>query len=152
MTKTYDSVWDSNERAKDKYKTRNNTHKIFPEGTPVMVICHGQDHHFFYNETGRVTESRNSYLGITVKFDKPRRFDDKVVQNGFSFQPDDLVRIEDVTAYCRGCKYDVMTNNKYPGYEYVTHPVFGFKYCSLGVKKINKHKCCHRKLMKDKKI
>ncbi len=147
----FKSVWSVNEQARDKYKTRMNTYQTFPEGTPVMIICAGQDHFFFYNETGRVTESKNKYLGITVEFDKPRHFEDGTIQRGFSFDPDDLVRIQDVTAYCRGCVYDSPMSNKHPGYDAGPGRVFGLRYCGMGILKINKHRCKHRKLMKDKR-
>jgi len=129
MTKRNRSVYQANEDARDKYQTRDNSPAMFPLGTTVMIICHGQDHHFFYNELGTVTDTRRCYLGITVTFDKPRHFDDGYIQKGFSFDPDDLVRLADTMKYCMGCRHKLATSKT---------------YCSMGLKMINKRKCKHR--------
>lgn len=72
------------------YDTKDNTYDDFPVGTPVKIICCSQDHHFFYGETGKVTDNKNNYLGIHVKYDMPRHYNDGTVQTGFNFSPDDL--------------------------------------------------------------
>jgi hypothetical protein len=125
------TLWDVNEQARDKYKTRKNTYKTFPEGTLVMVICASQDHHFFYKEIGEVTESTNGYLGVTIRFKKSRQFEDGTIQKGFSFNPNDLVSLEDITIYCKKCKHKLRTSTV---------------YCQMGVKMLNKHYCQYREL------
>ncbi len=91
------SVADVDREYKEKYKTLNNTFEDFPIGSKVWVICACQDFNFFdpsHNLTGRVIENHGKYLGIIVKFDKPRLFEDGSVQKDFNFAPDDLVRID----------------------------------------------------------
>jgi hypothetical protein len=76
----------------DNYKS-NCDYDDLPVGTQVKVITHYQDCYFFYGETGRVTQNSGQYLGINVKFDKPRRFEGGYIQYGFNFQPHDLIPV-----------------------------------------------------------
>jgi hypothetical protein len=90
------SVYDLNEEARAKYKTFDNTYNDFPVGTRVKVICICQDHYFFKgNETGIVIKNNHNYLGIIIKFDKPRHFEGGYVQKEFNFSPKDLIREEE---------------------------------------------------------
>jgi len=73
-----------------KYKTQNNTFEDFPVGTKVKVVAPCVDFFFFYGETGKVTKNTGKYLGISVKFDKPRCFEGGYIQKGFNFNPKDL--------------------------------------------------------------
>jgi hypothetical protein len=83
------STFDVNEERRDKYKTRNNKYSDFPVGSRVQVICVMQDMSAFSgDETGIVVENSGKYLGIIVKFDKPRHYET------FNFAPDDLVLLE----------------------------------------------------------
>jgi hypothetical protein len=77
-----------------KYNTKNNAFADFPVGTRVQIITPSQDFYFFYDETGVVTENKNSYLGIIVTFDKPRKFEDGYIQKSFNFNPEDLFKLE----------------------------------------------------------
>jgi len=79
-----------------KHNTENNTYKDLPEGTQVQVIAPCCDFHFFYGETGIVTESKDRYLGIGVMFDKPRHLEDGMIQKGYNFNPEDLYVLKPV--------------------------------------------------------
>lgn len=93
----------------------NYTWDDFPVGTKVKIICACQDMYFWYGETGVVTANKGygkgvngegfgvCYLGIRVKFDEPRHFEDGYVQTDFNFQPTDLEPIYKITI-CRKCK------------------------------------------------
>lgn len=73
-----------------KYKTQYNTFEDFPVSTQVKIISPFVDHHFFYGETGEVIENTSDYLGIRVKFDKPRHYEGGAIQKSFQFNPKDL--------------------------------------------------------------
>lgn len=87
------SVYDLDKEAKEKHDTLDNTYAEFPIGTPVKIICLCQDHYFFYGETGKVVKNTGQYLGITVDFDEPRKFQGGYIQRDFNFQPADLLPI-----------------------------------------------------------
>ena len=84
------SVWQASQDAMKEYGTLNNTYDMFPVGTKVKIITHGQDMTFFYGETGKVTRNTGGYLGIKVKFDEPRKARAWEGQTEFSFEPKDL--------------------------------------------------------------
>lgn len=68
----------------------NFTHKDFPIGTPVEIMCVMCDHYPFYNEQGKVIANNGGYLGITVEFFRPRHFIDGHTETAFNFNPTDL--------------------------------------------------------------
>jgi len=89
-----ESVWDIIQERKDKFKTRCNTFEMFPVGCRARVITIGQDFNFFDGtEAGTVVRNTGQYLGIELKFDKSRHFDNGHVQTSFNFAPDDLIRL-----------------------------------------------------------
>jgi hypothetical protein len=88
------SLYEVDRDKKKQYKTLQNTYDMFPVGSHVQVICMCQDFHFFYDETGVVTENKGRYLSINVKFDETRHFKDGSVQTDFNFNPEDLIRID----------------------------------------------------------
>lgn len=90
---TSKSVYDMNQDAFDKYKTRENRFADFPVGEKVKIICACQDFNFFDSETGTVIDNSGKYLGIIVKFDTPRRFKGGHIQKDFNFAPQDLVQL-----------------------------------------------------------
>jgi hypothetical protein len=67
---------------------------MFPVGRRVKVIVPCEDFYFFNGDTGQVTKNTGGYLGIRVKFDEPRHFDDGYVQEDFNFNPKSLERLE----------------------------------------------------------
>jgi hypothetical protein len=80
------------------------TYQDFPIGTKVKVVCLYQDMYFFYpdkeNTNGIVIKNKSleknrPYLGITVKWDEPRHYEDGYIQYDFNFEPHDLIVIED---------------------------------------------------------
>ena len=85
------SIYDTNQEAKVKFKTLDNTYEMFPVGTKVKIICVCQDFNFFFGETGIVTKNTGEYLGINVKFDEPRHFENGSIQTDFNFKPEDLI-------------------------------------------------------------
>lgn len=90
------SVYQINEEARIKYKTSGNKYTDFPVGTKVKIICKAQDSYFFKgDETGIVTKNTGRYLGIIVKFDKPRHFEHGYIQKDFNFEPNDLIITEE---------------------------------------------------------
>lgn len=90
-----------------KNSQSNCTWDDFPVGTRVKIICDYQDFSFWYGETGVVTENKGygkgvtdkgfgvCYLGINVKFDKPRHFIDGYIETDFNFNPTDLEPLKD---------------------------------------------------------
>ena len=74
----------------------NFTFDDFPVGRRVKVVSKCVDFYFWYGETGTVTKNKGRYLGITVKLDKPRHFDDDsiYVQTEFNFNPDNLAPMD----------------------------------------------------------
>ena len=84
------TIADLNKRRKKRYNTENNTYEDFPIGTKIQIITASQDFHFFYGETGKVIRNSGKYLGIIIKFDKSRKFEDGHIQTEFNFKPDDL--------------------------------------------------------------
>ena len=87
-----------------KYGTGNQTATHLPVGTRVKVITPCCDFRFFYEQTGVVTESQDSYLGIKVKFDTPMEYEDGTILEGFSFKPTDLAILKktdkELCPYC----------------------------------------------------
>ncbi len=67
--------------------------KNFEIGDKVKIITPSEDFHFFNEETGVVIKNSHSYLGITVKFDKPRYFKNGYIQTEFNFNPESLFKI-----------------------------------------------------------
>ena len=78
-----------------KYNTADNTHEDFPVGTRVKIVTPCCDFTFFYGEEGIVTDNNGGYLGITVRYNEPRHYEDGRVETGFSFNPPDLFKIPD---------------------------------------------------------
>ncbi len=83
-------VGQSSAENKELYGTLDNTFDDFPIGTKVKVITKCEDFTFFYGETGKVIRNSGQYLGICVRFDKPRHFKDGHVQTAFNFNPSSL--------------------------------------------------------------
>lgn len=95
------TLYDKNQEVKEKYKTLENTYDMFPVGTTVKVICLCQDFNFFRGELGIVTNNSGKYLGINVKFDEPRNFEDGSIQTEFNFKPEDLIETGKINwRYC----------------------------------------------------
>jgi hypothetical protein len=88
------SIYEVNEKSRKENNTYKNTFADFPIGSRVKVICACQDFNFFWGETGVVIANSGQYLGINVKFDDARHFEDGSVQESFNFAPDDLVRTD----------------------------------------------------------
>jgi hypothetical protein len=95
MSKT---LFDIRNEEQEKYYP-NGLPKItdFKVGDHVKVITPCEDFCFFYGETGKISKCENAYLGITVVFDKPRKFDDGHVQHSFNFNPESLFIINKET-------------------------------------------------------
>lgn len=85
------TLYEKSQELKNKFNTFDNTFDDFSIGTKVKIITPCEDFYFFYFETGIVIENTKSYLGITVEFDKPRKFKDGYIQKTFSFNPDSLL-------------------------------------------------------------
>lgn len=66
----------------------------FVPGARVRIIAKWVDFYPFYGETGVITENTGEYLGIQVKFDEPRHFDNGYIQEDFNFNPQHLEVIE----------------------------------------------------------
>lgn len=66
----------------------------FPVGTHVRIVCACRDFTFFYDETGVVVENKDTYLGLRVKFDELRVYEDGSTLESFGFKPEDLVVIK----------------------------------------------------------
>jgi len=79
-----------------KERESNCTFDDFPVGRKVQVVTPAEDCYFFYNETGIVIGNTGNYLGIKVKFDVPRKFEDNYIQYDFNFNPKSLIPLEDV--------------------------------------------------------
>lgn len=62
----------------------------FQKGMPVKIVSKIVDFHFWYGETGIVTKNTGKYLGIEVKLDKPRIYENGLILEGFNFNPKDL--------------------------------------------------------------
>ncbi len=75
---------------KELYETLDNTFGDFPIGTRVKIITRYEDFTFFYGETGKVIKNSGNYLGISVRFDKPRHYKDGSILTGFYFNPQSL--------------------------------------------------------------
>jgi hypothetical protein len=95
MKKQIRSISDLN----DQRINKKAKHSDFPIGSKVKIVAVCRDFHFWYGETGTVIENKGvgSYIGITVKLDKPRVYeagswpDDKEqVMETFNFEPEDL--------------------------------------------------------------
>ena len=85
------SLFDVNEENRKEHDTKDNNFEMFPVGTKVKVICSCQDFYFFYGETGEVIRNSGEHMGIIVKFDEPRHFEDGYIQYEFNFMPEDLI-------------------------------------------------------------
>lgn len=69
----------------------------FRIGTRVRVDTNHEDFYFFNKtETGVVIRNHYGYLGIIVKFDKPRHFENGCIQTEFNFNPESLIVLEAV--------------------------------------------------------
>ncbi len=64
--------------------------EAFEVGVRVKVVSSLVDFYAFRGDTGTVIENSGRYLGITVRFDEPRRFKDGGVQEQFNFNYYDL--------------------------------------------------------------
>lgn len=78
-----------------KYKTDLNKYEDFNIGDNVKIITPCQDFYFFYEENGKVIKNSHKYLGIKVKFDKPREFKNGYIQTEFNFNPEDLYKLNE---------------------------------------------------------
>ena len=90
-----ESLADMRDKAQKIFNTNENTHEMFPIGIKVKVITPCEDFQFFYGETGAVLKNTGKYLGIQVKFDKPREFKDGTVQYSWNFGPKSLYIFND---------------------------------------------------------
>jgi hypothetical protein len=101
------SVGELIQERKKKFNTLDNTSEMFPVGSTVQVITLGQDMYFFKGtEIGVVVKNSEKYLGIRVKFDKPRKFEDGYIQTEFGFDPSDLkliTQLKDDERNCDAC-------------------------------------------------
>lgn len=87
--------------------------KDFPLGQRVEVVSGCVDHYFFWNETGVVTKNNGKYLGVIVRFDKPRIFKDNFVQDKFNFNPEDLKPIPKIDdEFCEECAQPLTDNTE----------------------------------------
>lgn len=68
--------------------------KDFKVGDRVQVITPCQDHRFFFDQTGVVTEISGKYLGIIVSFDIPMEYEDGYILREYNFEPGDLVKLK----------------------------------------------------------
>jgi len=82
MSKTIHEIY---EETKTNYKFND-----FQVNMPVQVMTPCVDFTFFYGEAGKVIKNSGEYLGITVEFDKPRKYEDGYIQKTFNFNPCDL--------------------------------------------------------------
>ena len=90
------------------YGTANNTFDMLPVGSRVKIICLFCDFQFFFGETGEVIQCCDRYLGIRVKFDQPRHFEDGYIQTIFNFNPSDLFLLDSqVKKLCPYCNQDL---------------------------------------------
>ena len=87
MSRTLADINDDNIRA---YNTEHNTFEDFPIGTRVKIITPCEDFTFFNGETGTVIKNSGEYLGIRVKYDKPRRYKNGAIETDWSFNPQSL--------------------------------------------------------------
>jgi hypothetical protein len=97
------SLHDVHEEVIKKYGTQNNTFDDFKVGDRVKVIAPYVDHYFFFEEEGEVIKNTFSYLGISVKFDKVREFEDGYLQISFNFNPKDLYHLNKPEYKTCGC-------------------------------------------------
>ena len=89
------SLWDiKQEIIKKYYPKKKPTYYDFKVGDRVKVITPCQDFNFFYEETGIIIENSRSYLGIIVKLDEPRKFENGKLQEKFGFEPIDLYKLK----------------------------------------------------------
>lgn len=65
-----------------------------PVGARVRVAVSMEDFYFFRGETGTVIKNKGTYLGVIVRFDKPRLFEDGSVQEWFNFNPHSLALLD----------------------------------------------------------
>jgi len=82
-----------------QYDTMKNKYSDFPVGTKVQIITPMCDFHCFYDETGVVVANKERYLGrylgIEVRLDTPRHYNDGTMHISFNFEPEDLYVIKD---------------------------------------------------------
>lgn len=90
LEKKQKSMADVNREIKKRYEVTNQKAKDLKIGDHVKVIVDCQDFHFFNGETGIIIDIQDRYLGIKVKFDKPRAYKCGWVLYDFNFNPDDL--------------------------------------------------------------
>jgi len=88
------SMYDLNVIKKKFHKTELNAYSMFPIGTKVKVICAARDFNFFFGETGVVIKNDEKYLGIIVKWDIPRKYENGHIEYEWNFKPEDLVILE----------------------------------------------------------
>lgn len=98
------SVADLSLERKRKHGTLNNMYSTFAINSRVQVITLGRDFNYFDGtEEGTVVKNHFRYLGIIVKFDKPRRFEGGYTQTTFNFEPEDL-KLLSGNCPIKGCK------------------------------------------------
>jgi hypothetical protein len=72
-------------------KSKHTLFSDFPVGTRVKIVTDVVDFHFWYGDTGIVVENHGRYLGIIVKLDRSRHYEDGRTLETFNFNPDNLV-------------------------------------------------------------
>lgn len=90
LEKKNKSMAEVNREVKKRYGVMNQKAKDLKVGDHIKVIVDCQDFHFFNGETGIIIDVQDRYLGIKVKFDKPRPYKCGWVLYDFNFNPDDL--------------------------------------------------------------
>lgn len=80
--------------ANQEVLNHNATYDDFPVGTRVKIVTLCEDFNFFYGETGVVTKNTGKYLGINVKYDTPREYEDGHIEYEWNFKPQSLEVIE----------------------------------------------------------
>ena len=74
----------------------NCTFKDFPIGQRAEVVVPCEDFTFFWNEKGTIIKNTGEYLGITLKFDEVRHYEDGSTIETFNFNPKSLKPIGEI--------------------------------------------------------
>lgn len=85
--------------ANQKVLNKGAKHSDYSVGDRVKVVCLCQDFYFFNPETqntkGTVIRNSGSGIGIIVKWDEPREYEDGHIQEEFNFGPEDLIKLQE---------------------------------------------------------
>jgi hypothetical protein len=95
----------------------------FPVGSRVKVVCLCQDFYFFNPDTentkGTVIANSNKYLGIVVKWDEPREYEEGYIQTTFNFAPSDLRLLDDSPKTDNEICYELARENSFAQAEFI---------------------------------